>query len=124
MAAPYLDPAAAASRLSGFGITAEVSERELMVASDQLDALAPFAGSKPYGQERQFPRAGEDAVPDAVLDWVALRAYELSSEEEPPVTSERAGSVSRNYGRAKISRTARLRYGLLDRYLLRTGIAP
>jgi hypothetical protein len=112
---------AAVQRLSQrFGIeNAVLTAGDLEVASDELDANAPFVGTRPEGQHRQFPREGEEEVPPAVLDWVALRALQLSSDEEPAVKHERAGRVGVTYLHGKVSqneRRARARIVPLLRY--------
>jgi hypothetical protein len=59
-----------------------------------------------------------------VLDWVALCAYRLATNDAPPVTSESAGSVSRSFAAPKPSQTGRRMAALLDPYLLRVGRTP
>jgi hypothetical protein len=90
--APYLNAGQARDRLSSrFGITADPKDGDLDAASDELDARGPFIGEKyaPSTQARAFPRdvtvLGDTAgvVPERVLDWVALRAYQLSIEDVP-----------------------------------------
>lgn len=78
-------------------------------------------------QERAFPRLspplyeGPAVTPDALLDWCALRALQLSRDDEAPVSSESAGRAGSNFARPKLSRTERLMRSLLDPYLLRAG---
>lgn len=143
MAAPYLTADEAKVRLSdpatGYGFTAEevsgISRGDVMAASSDLDAMGPFVGRRTDpNQEREWPRKFggdllEDApsilnpyvTPDAVLDWVALRAYQLSQDDEAPVSSESAGRAGQSFARPKLSRTERLMASLLDPYLLRVG---
>ena len=135
MAAPYLTRAEAASRLTdpetGYGFTAEeagvISGGDLRAASDELDAMGPFVDSpSDPTQERQWPRnapgSSGPGMPDAVLDWVALRAYQLSSDDEPPVRSEGAGGVSVSYAVPKLSQSGKRMERLLAPYLLWTGV--
>ncbi len=103
---PYLNaPDANALLLSRFGLAASVTTGDLDLASDALDGMAPFKGTKTDpAQERQFPRDGK-ATPEAVLDYVALRASYSSQAESMTATSSRgAGGVSRSYARPKITR--------------------
>lgn len=137
----YLTAAEARSRLSdsgtGYGFTVDevagISPGDVMAASADLDAMGPFKGiPADVLQESAFPRllpplytapqGGSPALtPDAVLDWVALRAYQLSVDDEAPVSSEGAGRVSVSYARPKTGRTERLMASLLEPYLLRVG---
>lgn len=137
MASPYLTKARAVSRLTdeeeGYGLTPEeagaVTGGDLRLASDALDSMAPFEGERAQrDQEREFPRVmyvGDSragaTVPDAVLDWVALKALELSAEHEPGVRSEGAGRVSVSYSEPKRSQLERRMDGLIEPYLLKTG---
>lgn len=115
-----------------FGITALVLDGDAEVASDQLDALRPFVGTKLVtdgSQEREFPRSvnpdGTTNVattpPSAVLDWVAMCAYRLATDDAPPVTSEGAGSVNISYATPKPSQAERRMEYLLAPYFLRMG---
>lgn len=91
--------------------------------------MAPFAGEVALeDQAREFPRvfvAGESRaearIPENVEAWVSLRAYQLSSDEEPAVKSEGAGRVSVTYLHGKFSQTEKRMAGLLDGYLLHAG---
>jgi hypothetical protein len=128
--AAYLTADQAIDRLiDRFGIDADaaavVSEGDVDAASDYLDHHAPFNGTRPEDQERQFPReddAGElQAIPAAVLDWVALRAYQISADVEPAVKSESAGRVSVTYENPKDSQTSRRMANLLAPHLSSKG---
>ena len=137
MAAPYLTKAQAVARLTeadtGYGLPAEqvgtITGGDLRLASDALDGMAPFEGERALaGQEREFPRVvhvGDSRnaarVPDAVLDWVALKALELGTEHEPGVRSEGAGRVSVSYSEPKRSQLERRMDGLIAPYLLKVG---
>lgn len=91
--------------------------------------MAPFEGERAHrDQEREFPRVyfvGDSragaTVPDALLDWVALKAFELSTEHEPGVRSEGAGRVNVSYSEPKRSQLERRMEGLIGPYLLKTG---
>ena len=132
MATPYLTAQAAESRLyATYRIEGELSTGDVLAATLELDRYAgPFIGER-YDSEQElaFPRSVEpdgtattsEDAPDAVLDWVALRAYELSREDEPPVTSRGLIRASVTYGRAAIPRTTRLMESLLNPYQLKVG---
>ena len=129
MPAAYLTPAEAEARLSRHKIVGSPLAADLEIASDDLDGLGRFVGEKLNpAQHREFPRtvAVQDdvagSVPSRVLDWVALRAYQHSEDDEPPVLSERISSIGVNYARGKVSRTSRLMANLLRFY--RTGRRP
>jgi len=116
--AAYITKEDAVTRLSdpdtGFGLTEEeaqvITGGDLVLASDSLDDMAPFVGARyDAEQERQFPRSEtlpgdtEGELPERVLNWVVMRAYQLSSDEGPAVTSEGAGGVSVSYAHPKLS---------------------
>ncbi len=93
--------------LSRFGYEAEILDGDADIASDDLDSMRPFLGRKTDStQAREFPRNSE-IIQDDVLDWVALRAYQLATDDEAPVSSESAGRVSVSYFRPKLSQTER-----------------
>lgn len=114
-----------------FGITATIAVADADISSDDLDAEGPFIGEKLGGaaQARQFPRnenpdgsANTSAVvPNAVLDWVALRAFQLSTDEGPAVKSEGAGGVSVSYAAPKVSQSEKRMERLLAPYQLVPG---
>ncbi len=127
---PYLTADEIIDRLSDrFGIEAEILDGDAEIASDELDSMSPFIGARAEeSQERDWPRylrlwedPGTPEMPDAVLDWVALKAYSLSIEHEPGVRSEGAGRVSVSYSEPKRSQLERRMSRLLDPYLLRIG---
>ena len=109
---------------------AGISPGDVHTASYDLDASGPFIGARfAEGQELEFPRstvlAGEVAgvVPDRVLDYVALRALQLGSEDEgePAVVSEKILDRSVTYAHPKSSRTQRLMKSLIRPYRRYTG---
>ncbi|PLS86469.1 MAG: hypothetical protein CYG60_07100 [Actinobacteria bacterium] len=124
MPAAYLTPTDAIARLAAYGIDGSPTGAELRLASDDLDRLGRFVGEKADpAQHRAFPRdvtVQDDppgVVPPRVLDWVALTAYQLSEEDEPPVTSERVDNLNVAYGgRGKRSKASRLKKRLLFGY--------
>jgi hypothetical protein len=123
----YLTTDQAEARLEDrFSITATVTEGDLDAASYALDASGPFIGERlDSTQELAFPRnlnpdgtlnTDEDA-PSRILDWVALKAYQLSVNEDPLVTSESIGMASKTYATPKGSQTDRRMEALLSVYL-------
>jgi hypothetical protein len=129
--APYLTAAQIEDRLDGrFGISTTITDGDAEIATYELEALAPFIGSKlDSEQERAFPRTinpdgttnEDEDPPDAVLDWVALCAYTMSAEETPGITSESIGSTSRSYATPKTNQTSRRMSVLVEPYLLKVG---
>jgi len=127
----YLTPNQAEARLwADHGIEAELTAGELRIASRELDSK-PLTGTAydPVSQSLEFPRSitvpGDEVgvVPEAILDWVALRAYQLATEDEPAVSSESAGRVSVSYFRPKVSQLERKMRRLLAPYLAEVHIA-
>lgn len=132
---PYLTAAEIEERLSNrFEIEATVVPAVADMASDEVDALAPFIGTKldeTGAQERPFPRSinpdgtpNEDAdVPWQVLDAVAVTAGEfaLGNGGSPALTSESIGSTSRSYASPKRSEVSVFREILMDPFLLKIG---
>lgn len=123
MPAAYLTAADAQKRLSRYNIAGSPIAADLEIASDDLDLAGGFVGEKlDPAQHRQFPRgiAVQDdpvgQVPPRVLDWVALRAYQLSEDDEAPVLSEKVSSISVSYARPKRARVERLMANLLSPY--------
>lgn len=122
--AAYLSDTEAAARLQDrYNITAAPVLGDLEAASGELDA-SPLVGWRyDLNQEREFPRsvtlAGdvEGEVPEAVLDWVALRAYQLLEDESPAVQSEGARGVNVSYAEPKLSQTEKRMKRLLAPYL-------
>lgn len=121
--APYLTATDAQSRLAAYSITATPTEMQLILASDELDRKGGFIGER-YSetQLRAFPRTEtvsgdtEGVVPDRVLDWVAITAYELSELDEPPVKHERIESLSITFTRGRRSQPWRFKRFLLSDY--------
>lgn len=129
---PYLTPTQAASRLANYGITvaaSDISEGELLVASEALDGMAPFIGERhDENQEWAFPRSvnitpdTEGQVPERVLDAVALIAYtEVQDDSPAPIKSESILDHSVTYAAPTLSQSRR-RVGTLVRpYQRRAG---
>lgn len=132
MADPYLTKAQAVTRLEAYDIATEsaalITDPDLRMASDELDdSKGPFRGERPYDQERQFPRVDPDTgdpeatVPEAVFDWVALRAYQIAIDEAPAVKSEGAGRVSVSYFAPKVPQIERRMCALIKPLQRKTG---
>jgi len=131
--APYLDNTEIATRLlDRFDITAVIVKADADIASSELDAAGPFIGEKldtVTPQALQFPRDtnpdgtdnADEEIPPPVLDWVALRAFQLSTDEDPAVKSESAGRVSVTYADPKPSQNEVRMARLLVPYQLNTG---
>ena len=127
MPAAYLTTQQATTRLAAYEIQAAPSEVELRIASDDLDLReGPFVADRlGPAQVREFPRSATvrddvaGSVPAQVLDWVALRAYQLSEDDEPAVLSEKVSSISVRYARGKKGRVERLMANLLRPYRAR-----
>ncbi len=128
--ASYLIPVEAAGRLAAFNITHTPSAGSLEGASRLLDASGPFYGARyDPNQALAFPRTytapgdTDNIVPGAILDWVALEAYRIDTDEEPAVTSKSVQHLgSKTYARPRVSKAARLQAGLLDAYQLKIGV--
>lgn len=91
-----------------FGLRAQVTDGAAEIASAALDARVVVPTDPP---------------PDALLDWVALKAYSLSLSDaaySPAVTSESARGVSRSYSTPKASRIERMMDEILSAYRLST----
>lgn len=125
MPAAYLTAADAELRLARYNITATPSLAELEVASDDLDLMGGFVGEKLVEtQHREFPRDVDvqddpaGAVPPRVLDWVALKAYRYTLDDDTNHSSERIDSINVAYNTrsGKVSREKRLMRNLLRPY--------
>lgn len=109
----YLTPNEAETRLNGrYSITADLTIGDLMIASDALDAMAPFEGVD--------LEAGP--IPDALLDYVALKAHALTLDHnEGMVRGGISGAVSGEWAWPQLSPNARRLEALLSPYVKRTG---
>lgn len=128
---PYLTNTEIAARLlARFGITATVAAADADIATTELDQSGPFIGTKKDAtQALAFPRSVNPdgttneatAPPDAILDAVALLAYQAASDEGPPVTSESVSGVSVTYAKPAVPLSTRRVQALVSPYLLRAG---
>lgn len=132
MAAPYLTATQAAQRLGAYSLTntAEYpTDTFLKLASDELDEYNSFLGDR-YDllQPREFPRSitiGDDTegqVPERVLDFVALRAYQLTNELDPPVITESIKGLSTIFTRGRKTLTDRIMPQLMRPYKQRASV--
>lgn len=127
----YLTAEQAAQRLyDRYNINAELVQADVDIASYALDDMGPFVGNKYVDDGTQveaFPRTTtvvgdtEGVAPERVLDWVALKAYELATNEAPPVKSESAGRVSVTYELPKVSQNQKRMYRLIAPYFKTIG---
>lgn len=105
-----------------YDIDTSLTTGDVDAASGDLDAYALVGGKYDVDQDSAFPRSvtieGDTAgeVPERALDWVALRAYQLATDEGPAVTSEGAGGVSVSYAAPKLSQTEKRMRRLLAPY--------
>lgn len=119
-----------------FGITATLSQADLELAHQSLKRMGPFIGSRyDSSQADDFPRSitlegdTEGQSPEAVLDFVALRAATLAQANEiTPLSSSSKGldvlRRSENYSRPKMSKVEsylRNTMARLNRYRVRVG---
>lgn len=118
----YMQPGDASARLlTVFDIDAFLTIGDVFAASLDLDDLAPFKGDKTNpDQLTEFPRDGDTVVPDAILDWVVLRAYMLARDEPEGVTRQSIGRLSSEHS-PSYSREARMLPALIAPYLERTA---
>lgn len=128
--APYLTAETAQDRLlARYGITSALGDGDLDAASDELDALSPFIGTRyDADQARLFPRSiepdgtnSDGTLPANILDAVALLALDFSDDSGPPVTSESAGGVSVTYAVPKRHVNRRRADALVHPYLRPRG---
>ncbi len=113
--------------LSRFGVDASLSEGDVDLASDEVDAMGPFMGDRlEAGQARAFPRTwlrpGDEAgvVPEAVLDAVCLLA-KTAGEDDTPVQSERVMSASQTFAVGRVPREKKRAEMLLKPYKTPAG---
>lgn len=129
----YLTTAAAESRLEDrYEIITTLTVGDLDAASWELDASGPFIGERLDSsgvQELAFPRDlnpdgtenTDTDVPARILDWVALKAYQLTSDESSSITSESIGMASWTYATPRHSQNeTRMKY-LIWPYLATGG---
>lgn len=126
---PYLTGAEIATHLAArFPDLAEVTvgDGDAEIASAELDGSGPFIGSRlSDDQELAFPRDTkpngdentDETVPAAPLDWVALNAYRITTNDEPGVKSYSRDGVSETFVSPMLSIIERRMERLLSPYL-------
>ncbi|MDP9474440.1 MAG: hypothetical protein M3R38_01855 [Actinomycetota bacterium] len=110
----YLSGADASARIAArFGLTGfAIPDGYAEMASDEVDGAGPFVGqtyAEPqalaFPRTYRAPRDAAGVVPEAVLDYVALRAAQLSQPSpSAPIQSHSVGDVSRTYASPKRER--------------------
>lgn len=132
MAAPYLTEAQAAPRLGAYSLSdpdEHPSDAFLKLASDEIDEYRSLMGG-PYDllQPRAFPRSitvaddTEGQVPERILDFVSLRAYQLANEDDPPVITESVKGLSTTFTRGRKTLAERIMPQLLRPYVHRGSV--
>lgn len=133
----FANTAAAQTHLSlYFGLTVTMVVADLDLAEASLKRMGPFIGTRYSStQPDDFPRSitlegdTEGVVPEAVMDFIALRAASLAlSDEMTAVTSNSMGiediRLTEAYKRPKFSKVEvylRNRMEELRKYQRRTG---
>lgn len=108
----YLTPTEATLRLIGrYGIEATLYMGDVLAASEDLRERGPFVETVDLDGE----------LPDALLDWVALRSYQLSEDDDPAIQSEGVRGTSVTYARPMQSQTERRLERLIVPYQRTTG---
>ncbi len=95
-----------------YGITATLTEGHVLAGESALEDLAPFV----------TPLEDYDALPDALLDYIALYSFMLADERSGPVVRKAMSPFSTNYARPEPNPHARTARELVGRYLKRTGV--
>lgn len=95
----------------------------LSMASDDLDRKTTWVGATlEDDQIRAFPRDTvikddvEGEVPERILDWVALRAYQLSLADDAPILQQGIDTITQRYTRGLRSKAERYMENLLTDY--------
>lgn len=96
-----------------YNLEASLTEGDVEAGENALQELAPF----------ETPLEEYDTLPNALLDYVALYAYILATDELPGIQSESVGGTSSNYATPRQSQAAHRMDRLIAPYLQRRGIA-
>lgn len=128
---PYLSTAEAETRLEDrYEIITTLTVGDVDAASWELDANGPFIGERLSStQELAFPRNlnpdgtenTDTDVPERILDWVALKSYQLTSNEQPGIISESIGMASWTFGKPVSSQSERRMEHLISPYVAEGG---
>lgn len=107
----YLTPTEAATRLSQkYSIDATVLIGDLIIASEELRAMAPFRSDVDL-----------EAPPSELLDWVSLRAHVLSEDEPGAITEDSMNPFTRRYAQPEHTQNQKRLQRLLAPYLAHKG---
>lgn len=112
----YLTAAQIKTRLTErYGVTdPAIDDGDALAASEALRALAPFTLEVDLD-------ATPPELPDALLDWVALKALALATDEAGPITAEGMGRSSTSYALPEHSRNGKRARLLILPYLAWKG---
>lgn len=95
---------------SRYGVTATLSEGDVLAAELALGSLAPFKEDVDLA-----------APPEALLDWTALYAYQLADGWPGPVVEDAMSPFRTVYAKPEPNRHAKRCRELVAPYLKRTG---
>lgn len=102
----------AQSRLfSRYDVEAELQSADVLAAELALGGLAPFTADVDLANP-----------PEALLDWTALYAYQLSDGWPGPVVQDSMAPFSTHYARPEPNKHAKRCRELVAPYLKRTGV--
>lgn len=124
----YLTAEQATARIAEYNLEGPVTEAFVELATDELEFMhAGWIGTKyDPDQDLSFPRsvtvAGdtEGVVPERILNWVAITAYQLQEDDEPAVRAERVKNISEQFVRGREAQPSRIKKRLLRPYRVRS----
>ena len=128
--ASYMTANEAQERLwSRYAIQSVINTGDVAVASYELDSKKyrflgdAYAELQVLGFPRSINLAGDviGQVPERVLDWVALRARQVSRPSTPPAIKEQVDTLSVEYTHGKRDRVDVLMEDLLRPYVQRSA---
>ena len=124
----YITPDGAQERLwTRYGLKSAINPGDTANATIELDTRSTeFIGDRDDPQQvLAFPRsttvAGDlpGVVPERVLDWIALRAHQISKPATPPAIKEQVDTLAVQYTHGKQDRVDILMQDLLRPYVNR-----
>lgn len=95
-----------------------LDDGDVLVAGAAFDALAPFTPEVAMSLDEDPTGA---TLPDALKDWLALKALALAVDEPGPITSEGMGRSSTTYASPEHTQSGKRLLSLIAPYLKRTG---
>lgn len=108
-----MTPEQARTRLNDrYGIDKAPLIGDLIMAGEDLRAEAPFKANA---------NVDLDNLPDALLDWIALRAHVLTEDEPGPVTEDSMSPFTRRYAAPEATQNQKRLQRLIAPYLSRKG---